>query len=188
MRFSRLSIALLTTFLATTTYAKSVNLYDQPQPNAKVVGTIASDSPMVPIFSSKDGKWMKVGDPKDGTVGWVKVGDLSNNNNSGFSFTQQTINSGDGPKTTIQFGVPQEMSEEQIKDIQKKQAEVQKSIQKMMTDMYSDINKVYGNSAVFPAGAYPVFMPIVVVPAQQPPQPRTTPTPKAIPTTAPSTK
>src|SRR5476651_2828749 len=128
--------AVMTSLFATFIFAKPVNLYDQPKADSKVVGTIDSSSSMVPIFTSKDGIWMKIGDPKNGNVGWVKVSDFNGNNNSGFSFSQQTVNNGSGPKTTIQFGVPQPMTNDQIKEIEKRQIEAQKNIQKIMQDIY----------------------------------------------------
>jgi hypothetical protein len=162
MCWSRYAFALLAACVSISGFAKSVNLYEQPQTTSKVVGTMPSDNPMVPIISSKDGQWMKVGNPANGAVGWVKSSDLTNNN-QGFSFSQQTVNTGDGPKTTIQFGVPTTLSADQIKEMQKRQAEVQKSVQKIMDDMYSNIHRLYGNITT---GAYPIFMPMIVVPAQ----------------------
>jgi hypothetical protein len=151
--------ALLATVVFSTASAKSINLYADPKADAKSVGTMDSNASMVPIFTSKDGAWMKVGDPKNGNVGWVKTSDLTDRNSSGFSFSQQTVNTADGPKTTIQFGVPQAMTDDQIKEIQKRQAEIQNRIQKVMQDMYHDLNTGY------PAG-FPVFMPVIVVPPQ----------------------
>ena len=146
--------------------AKPVNLYDGTKSDAKVIGTIESTSPVIPIFTTKEGDWMKIGDPKDGNVGWAKVNELESNSKeqsaSGFSFSQHTVNTPTGPKTynTIQFGMPDAVqTKAMIKNIQLHQGEVQKSIQKLMKDFYMDMNSLYLPSE-------PLFMPILAVPAQ----------------------
>jgi hypothetical protein len=161
LKKSLLISTLLTAFCFSAANAKMITLYDQPNKESKTIGSIDSGSSMVPIFTSKDGAWMKVGDPKNGAVGWAKVSDLSSSNQNGFSFSQQTVSTPDGPKTTIQFGVPQPMSSAQIKEMQKRQEELQKSIQNMVNGIYH--NAFYGNPAVT---GIPVYMPIIVVPQQ----------------------
>ena len=46
-----------------------VNLYAKPQVFAKVIETINPNRRLVPIF--RNGEWVKVGDPRDGKVGWI---------------------------------------------------------------------------------------------------------------------
>ena len=41
--------------------AKPINLYNEPNDKAKVVGAIDPSKGMVPIFNSADKKWLKVG-------------------------------------------------------------------------------------------------------------------------------
>lgn len=158
--------------------AKPVSMYDQPKADSKVVGSIDSNSSMVPIFTSKDGAWMKIGDPENGNVGWVKVSDFSNKNGTGFSFSQSTVNNGKGPETTIQFGVPKPMSSQEMKQIQDRQLEAQKQIQKIMQDMYKSI---YGMDASYPAGVVPIYMPVIMLPPQAVQPTPAAPTPPAPP-------
>jgi hypothetical protein len=177
--------AVLAVMTAQNAFAKTVNLYDQPQTNSKVVGTIDSESQMVPIFSSKAGDWMKVGNPKNGDVGWLKVSDVNSGKNSGFSFTQQTISTDDGPKTTIQFGVPQQMTPDEVKKMQERQAEVQKSVQKMMSDVYRDVSAQMNNPATYPNGVVPVVVPMFFVASPQSIQPKKIVAPSKLTTPAP---
>jgi hypothetical protein len=149
--------SLLISLSLSNAFARPITLYDAPKAGAKSVGTIDSSKPLVPIFTSKDGDWMKVGNPDNGNVGWVKASELSASSGSGFSFTQQTVDTSSGPKTTIQFGVPQPMTPDQIKEMQKRQMLLQQSIQKMTEDMQN----AYSN---LPPGV-PVFMPVIMVPS-----------------------
>ena len=149
--------SLLISLALTNAFARPITLYDAPKAGAKNVGTIDSNKPLVPIFTTKDGDWMKVGNPDNGDVGWVKASELGSGSGSGFSFTQQTVDTAAGPKTTIQFGVPQPMTPAQLKEMQKRQMELQQSIQKMTEDMQN----AYSN---LPPGV-PVFMPVIMVPS-----------------------
>jgi hypothetical protein len=134
--------------------AKPINLYQDPKPDAKVVTTIDSTAKMVPIITSKEGDWMKVGDPKNGNVGWVKVSDVETGGGSftGFTITQHTVSTSKGPRTiqTIQFSEPQVMSpaesDAMVKQMQQRQEELQKSIQKVMNEFYKGMNNLFNNN------------------------------------------
>lgn len=63
---------------------------------------------------------MKVGDPRNGNVGWVKTTDLgSGTDTSAITFTQKVIHDGNTPYTYqfIQYGQPQKLTAEQIKEM-----------------------------------------------------------------------
>jgi len=134
---------------ASALWAKPVNLYEQPKTDSKVVGTIDSGSSMVPIISNPDGDWMKVGDPLNGNVGWLKVSEVSNSSNgatnTGFSMSQ-TIN---GPKTyrTVQFSNPKSLTPAEAKafneQMQKRQADIQKNAMEMIQNIFDNANAVY---------------------------------------------
>jgi SH3-like domain-containing protein len=183
-------MCLLSLLISPLVFAKPVNLYDQPKTDSKVVGTVDSSASLVPIFNNKEGDWMKVGDPKNGNTGWVKVSDFSENkpgmHASGFSMTEQTVNTKDGPKTyrTIQFNNPTTMSPTEaqatMKKIQEQQAAIQKRSQEIMQNIYKDMNSLYmTNPAAFSNQAYPVFMPVIIVPAQPAPPANPKPAPKS---------
>lgn len=52
-----------------TASAASISLYDQPNANAKVIGTLSTDQALIPIYTR--GEWTKVGNPNNGDVGWI---------------------------------------------------------------------------------------------------------------------
>lgn len=64
----------LNAFIPATVFASIVKLYDQPVPTGKMIGNIDSTN-MITIFNS--GAWIKVGDPKNGNVGWIKASDVT---------------------------------------------------------------------------------------------------------------
>lgn len=167
--------------LSTTTIsmAKIINLYDQPKTDAKVIGTLDSTVGMVPIFTPKESDWMKVGDPKNGDVGWIKTADLADNNGSlstAMSVTQKTVNSSNGPKTyqVVKLGTPKTMSPEEkqalLLKIQTQQREMEQAAQKMLGEFYQNMNKIYQENPDLLnniTSGFPVFVPVMLVPAPQ---------------------
>jgi hypothetical protein len=177
LKLSTLVISVISGFATPLALAKTINLYDQPKTDSKVVGTIESTNTMVPIFSDKSGNWMKVGDPKNGNVGWIKVSDVSNanteNNLSGFSMTEQTVDTKNGPTTyrTIQFGngtpANTESAQAIIQKIQSQQSLIQQQTQKAYNNLTRDMAVLYqANPNVFNNPGFPMFMPVIIVPQQ----------------------
>jgi hypothetical protein len=184
MRIINLSkiCGLVSTFLLTfsaNVFAKDINLYDQPSPTAKVVGTIAQNSKMVPIFTDKSGEWMKIGDPTNGNVGWVKVSDFNTSGpqgtSSGFSMSQQTVNTPSGPQTyrTIQLQPSAQtnaQAELAIRQLQSQQLNAVANYQKMFNAAYQQMNDLYKNNPQAFGGFPPVVVPIIVMPQPTPVQ------------------
>ncbi|MES2216929.1 MAG: SH3 domain-containing protein [Pseudomonadota bacterium] len=177
LKLSALVLTVVSSFATSAVLAKNISLYEEPKTDSKVVASIDSSSTLVPIFSNKSGDWMKVGDPKNGNVGWIKVSDLStskgDSESSGFSMTEQTVGTPNGPQTyrTIQFGNGSPMGSDQaqsiIQKIQTQQAQIQKNTQQMYNNLYRDMNALYlSNPAAFSNGGFPVFMPVIVIPQQ----------------------
>lgn len=161
------SIAL---FSATSALAKDVSLYDQPKADAKVVGNIDLSAGVIPIFTTKQGDWMKVGDPRNGNVGWIKSSDISSSGGpTSFTFTQKTISNGKEPQTyqIIQFGSGQKMTPEQMQVLQQLQQQ-QQNFQKQWHDLMSQMNDQFQHDWIMPTMGFPVIMPVVVVPARAP--------------------
>ncbi|MDR3491249.1 MAG: hypothetical protein P4M12_04295 [Gammaproteobacteria bacterium] len=147
----KLLSVILISLCSQTIFAKQINLYEQPKDTSKIVSSIDSNNNMVPIFTPKEGDWIKIGNPSNGDVGWIKVTELDNGSSlisTRFSITQQTINTSKGPKTlqTIQFSLPQAPTKDQTKAMLKQfeiqQQAIQNNIMKMMHDMFIsfDIN------------------------------------------------
>lgn len=160
MTFKKIIIALLALFIAPLCSAKILTLYDQPQANAKTVGTIDSDAGLIPIYTPKnDTHWIKVADPKNGNVGWIKSSDLDMKGTNAFSFTQKVISTGNGPNSyVIQFGNPQLLTPEQSKEfyqrLQEQSKRIQQNAEKMMEEMFKNVNQ----------NQIPVLMPVIVMP------------------------
>ncbi len=133
-------VCLVTSFSA---FAKNINLYDQPKSNAKIIGQIDPAAGIVPIFTPKDNTaWVKVGDPLNGNVGWIKSEELSHAGSS-FSFTQSIVTKGGKPQhyQIIQVGNPKvdpKQSQAIIKKIEAEQLAIQKNMQLMMEDMFKN--------------------------------------------------
>lgn len=161
-------------FSVSPSHAKAINLYDQPKADAKTVGQIDLSNGYIPIFSPKNSGWVKIGDPRNGNVGWVKTTDITASaNSSGVNFSQQII-SHDGGKHYfyIKNGIPQQMSDQEAKIMLKKmedqqraaQMNMQRAMQQLMKDMDNLYHPLSGQS-------FPMIMPVIVIPQQVPSTP-----------------
>ena len=153
-------LVLLTLFAissSSTCIAKAINYYDQPKAESKLLGTMDSESGVITIYKPKEGDWIKVADPRNGNVGWIKSSELGNTN-----FNLNVINGNNGNQTyhVIQFGNVEPVTNEQVNQYMKKMHErhnkMQQDMQKMMNDMMQD--------PWFGWGHFPMIMPIIVVP------------------------
>ena len=162
---------LLAAFNSAVSFAKNINLYDQPKADAKVVGKIDTDAGIIPIFTPKDSTWIKVGNPTNGDVGWIKNSDLGDSATTGFTFTQHMISTGKGPGTSyqvFQFGNPQQqMTSEQAQAIIKKAQAHQQAIQEDTKRIMQDMFKNMGQGML----TVPFIMPVIIVPQQNTPAP-----------------
>lgn len=189
-------LTLLASFLFITlpALAKEINLYDQPTTNAKVVATVDPAVGIIPIFSPKNGDWIKIGDPRNGNVGWVKTSDLKSIKGP-VTFTQKVTNTENGPQAyqIIQYGQTPQLTNEQIQKIQQQQQLFQQSVQKIIQDMMNDMNNLFPAgfsqhdfNVMNGSGNFPLIVPIIVVPeksTQQQKQPLKHPTPAPTSTT-----
>jgi hypothetical protein len=162
------SVALFSSSLV---FAKMINLYEQPQADSKVVATVDSNAGIVPIYSPPKSEWIKVGDPHNGNVGWMKSSEF-NTSGSGFSF--RVINSGSGPNSfqVLQFGTPNaEQSKAALKEMEAKEKALQKQMQDMVKTMFnSQQNTNWPN--------FPVIIPVIINPQETATPPSTKPAEK----------
>lgn len=164
-------------FSANRAFAKDINLYDQPQLAAKIVGTIDSTKGFVPIFSTPDGQWVKVGDPRNGNVGWAKTADLSTTNGpAGISVMQRTVNDPSGvPKSFQVFRfLDPNTTPEQRKDMsqdlqfQSGPRSLQNTIKDIATELDKNVQQMQKQNNI---NMQPTGIPGVVIPVQKnPPQ------------------
>jgi hypothetical protein len=152
-----LGIVLL--FINFSSMAASINLYETPKDDAKILGTINSDTGIVPIFFSENSAWVKVGDPTNGNAGWVKAGDLGFQNSViGFTFSDRDFNSMIPTQTyNLTMGATQNMNGEEtvayLKAMHLKQATIQQALRDMITLLFKDQNL-----------KFPVLMPVLFIP------------------------
>lgn len=145
------ALAVLVTFSFTSmALAKEVNLFDQPKTDAKVIGKVDLAVGVVPIFTSKEGDWMKVGDPRDGNVGWIKSNEMTTPGAPvSFTYTQKIVNDKNGPHTVqlLQVGKPNAESakdqQEFITKLRQQQQIIQQKAQSAIQDMLNEMNKLY---------------------------------------------
>lgn len=156
-------LTLMTFFITSACFAKTLNLYEQPKTDAKVVGKIDTEAGFVPIFTPKNSDWMKVGDPSNGNVGWVQSKELSSaGSNTGFTFSQQVVNTEAGPQSyVVKFGTPKSLSQTDAKKLISQMETRQKQVQ---ADMEKMIQEMFGQ----PGGNMPIFMPIIIMPSEKP--------------------
>lgn len=170
--FNSIFLLVCSLIISSTVFAKEINLYDQPQDGAKAIGKVDLIVGVIPIFTSKDEKWMKVGDPRNGNVGWIKSNDVSDGGDASISYTQRVINTGKGPTTyqLMQFGKPDNMTPEQSKAMMEqmqKQQELQKNVEKTIQSIVENVNTLYQQQKAT-SGNAPMVMPIVILPGQKP--------------------
>lgn len=156
-------IALFALIASHSILAKTITLFDQPKNDAKAIGSIDPASGIIPIFTPKDSSWIKVADPTNGNVGWIKSNDFNTvSKTSGFSF--KMINTGNGPNNfqVIQFGGPNPFTSEQsqalIKQMETRTKALQKDMEMMVHDMFNGLNLTTPN--------FPILVPVIMVPQE----------------------
>lgn len=128
-------------------FAQTITLYDEPKQDAKVVGTADLSSGIIPIFTPDKGEWMKVADPRNGNVGWIKSGDIKSARGAEntVTFSQKIISNGSQPQTwpVIQFGKPAtKMTDEQVKAFVQKMRVQQQQMQQSFQGIIKNMNDV----------------------------------------------
>lgn len=168
--FLKLTIPTVILSLPAATFAEEISLYDQPKTDAKAIRTIDLSAGIIPIYTPKDSGWVKIADPKNGDVGWVKSSDVNSASTSQsiFTFTQSVDNKTPTTYRIMQFGQPTNLTPEQskalVKQMQKEQQEMRDSMQSMMRNMdrmfYNDWHFMQSN-------AFPFIVPIMIMPVQK---------------------
>jgi hypothetical protein len=144
-------------------FANAISMYDEPKSGAKQTGTIDPSAGFIPIYS-KESNWIKIANPKNGDVGWVKSKELASENAHlpPFSFTQ--VIKDDKPTTyqVIQWGNANKLTPEQTKTLIKQAQTQQELFEKSMQSMIADMSRLfYGNLNL------PMFMPVAIYPANK---------------------
>ncbi len=151
-----LSVIALMLGASSNAMAKSINLYDQPKADSKVIYTIDSSAGVITIFTPKEGGWVKVADPRNGNVGWVKSADLQ-----GVGVNMNIMQSGDGTKGYQMMmlggaGMTPEQIATMKKQMELRQQAIQNDMNKMVTDIYNNMHQYWMN--------VPMILPVIIVP------------------------
>jgi SH3-like domain-containing protein len=178
MNWKNTAILLISLMLAPISYAQEINLYEQPDSKTKVVGKADTASGIIPIFKPQSGDWVKVADPRNGNVGWVKQSDINSANDSR---TYQII----------QYGKQNKMSDAEIQAMVKKMQQQQELLQKSFQNIFNNMNKMFEDEwqRLKRDGASPIMMPIIIMPGQKIPTeqlPQNHAKPQAAPVSSPA--
>lgn len=150
------------------TFAKTIDMYDQPNPQAKKIGSVDSSAGIIPIFQPNNNQWLKIADPRNGNVGWIKTQDLSNGKEPmNVTVTQKVMDLGSGPYNfrLIQFNDPSKMTPEQqqamVKQIEQQRQQLQNQVKTMVDQVSKEFNQVFST--------FPIVMPVVIFPQENQP-------------------
>lgn len=141
-------------FSTTTVIAKTINLYAEPKTDSKVTGVVNTDAGVTIVYTPKSGEWIKVANPNNGDVGWIKSSGLDAN---GYNMRLFTSGNGTHNYSFYQLGsghsqFSQKQIENNMRNFEKQQRMMQMHMAHMVNDMF-----------YFP---HPVFVPIVLMPEQ----------------------
>jgi len=172
--FKLMIFTMIISSFAASGFAMEINLYDQPKSDAKAISKVDLSTGIIPIYKPKEGAWVKIADPKNGNVGWVKTSDLNSpgTSQSIFTFTQSIDNKTPTTYRIIQFGQPTNLTPEQTKTLVKQMQAEQQEMQKSMQNMLKDMNQLFYNDWHFMHhDAFPFLVPVVMIPEQKNNQP-----------------
>lgn len=157
-------------------YANEINLYAEPKADAKVTSTLDLAAGVIPIFTPKTGDWIKVADPRNGNVGWIKSNELNKaSSKTTITYTERIINQGRQGSNSyqiIEWGTPhRSLSSPNAHVLAKKmEAEHRELIaasQKWMNEMVNEMNAFYQHHHYVMGHFFPLIMPIVVMTPQK---------------------
>ena len=137
-------------FATTTALAKTVNLYLEPKAGSKLVSTLNTNAGITIVYSPKSGEWVKVANPANGDVGWVKYRDLGSN-----AYNMRIITSDNGKHSfrVYQFSTGANSYNPQQLEKEMRQFEQQQRM------MQAQMAHVFNDMVYFPQ---PIFIPVVV--------------------------
>lgn len=146
------ALVLTALFASATVSAKTIHLYSEPKTDSKVASTMNTEAGVTIVYAPRNGEWIKVANPSNGDVGWVKSSDLGSN---GYNMRVFTSGNGTHSYNVYQFGTGnsqfnQKQLESEVRYFEQQQRMMQIHMAHMFNDMF-----------YFP---YPVYVPVVMVP------------------------
>lgn len=133
----RLLLALALIFVVAGCSADTLNIYEKPDTHSKIIATAKSGDNLIAIFYTDKKDWIKVANPKNGEVGWVKASEIK------------------GPIIT--------QSSPLITDLEKSRAAIQDSMQKMQDTTQKVLQDIFKGVDQMIADI-PTVQPVVVTP------------------------
>lgn len=136
-------------FVSSTVSAKTINLYSEPKIGSEVASAMNTEDGVTIVYTPKSGEWIKVANPKNGDVGWVKSSDLGG---KGYNMRVFTSNNG---YSVYHFGTGDNQSnQKQLENAMQHFEQQERMMQIYVAHMFNDM-------FYFPQ---PVFVPVVMVP------------------------
>jgi|GEM_PF-2542703 len=147
--------------------AYALNVYEQADVKSKVVFTAKAGETLIPIIT-KD-SWLKVANPKDGSVGWTQLAELKKQpGHYQQRILTQSVN-GQQPKEyrIVEYSASEQLKPEQLEQLlaqmQKNQAQMDIFMQTMMQNMLDNVKTLQQQFSSMP---WHDELPIIIVPAQ----------------------
>ncbi|MDF1654147.1 MAG: SH3 domain-containing protein [Coxiellaceae bacterium] len=157
-------------------WAASISLYQTPDVKSKVATQVETGQRLIPIYQSKEHQgWIKVANPADGKVGWMKFPGAHNGTHppkamakkasDGFVQRVVTTTEKDGPKQykVVEYSGSEKLNHKQvqklIQSMERRNAQMQQDMNRMMNDMRTNF---FGFQPIEP----PVVERVVLVPVQ----------------------
>ncbi len=143
------------TLMTTATFAATINMHEKPSADSKVVASVASDTPLKSIFYTEQKDWVKVGNPQNGEVGWIKAAEFKetpgiikiNSSQIQHFFTHQDNKKEPATYSIIQYSGPNELKPEDakkaIQEMEKRNEQMKACVQKMQAEMQKSIQEAF---------------------------------------------
>ena len=157
--------------IVSTAYANSIKLYEKPKDSSHVIQTLKAGTQLLPIYYPKQGDWIKVANPTNGDVGWVKVSDLNGETTTNGVVSTQKIIVKPGQsyqiyqQKSVDADAPQAIDPEQVQQMmtkmQQKATQMEQSMQEVLNNMVQQINtmqKTFGTESMNGQSAQPVLV------------------------------
>lgn len=146
--FSALALMMVT--VSVSVHAKSLELLSQPEAKSVTIATVQSGDKLIPIFMPEKSDWIKVADPKNGNVGWLKREDLGINSEPKIYEKRIEKESGDKKKgpyhhEVFEYKGTEKLSDEQVKSLFEKMEQQQARMHKAMWSMYESMMSQFSN-------------------------------------------
>jgi len=129
---------------------KSLTLLSKPETNSASIATVQSGDRLIPIFSPEKSDWIKVADPSNGNVGWLKRQDLGLNQQQPRLYQKRiekvTGDKSKGPyqREVFEYKGTENLSQEQVKQLfehmEQQQLRMQAAMQSMFNNMMNHIS------------------------------------------------